>query len=137
MIGMCFSVSAGLPLGKEGPMIHAGSVIGAAVSLGKTISFGLDTSWTKFQDFRNDSSKRDFVTFGAAAGIAAAFRAPIGGVLFTLEEGASFWSTTLTFRAFFCAMVTMLTVSVIFAGPGLGRTESAGIFTFGQFDVRY
>ena len=134
VVGMCLSVAAGLPLGKEGPMIHAGSVIGAAVSLGKTIAIGFDTSWTKFQDFRNDSSKRDFVTFGAAAGVAAAFRAPIGGVLFTLEEGASFWSTTITFRAFFCAMVTMLTVSLIFAGPGLGRTESAGIFTFGQFD---
>ena len=134
VFGMCFSVAAGLPLGKEGPMIHAGSILGAAVSLGKTIAFGFDTSWTKFQDFRNDSSKRDFVTYGAAAGIAAAFRAPIGGVLFTLEEGASFWSTSLTFRTFFCAMVTMLTVSLIFAGPGLGRTESAGIFTFGQFD---
>ena len=67
-------------------------------------------------------------------GIAAAFRAPIGGVLFTLEEGASFWSTTLTFRSFFCAMVTMLTVSLIFAGQDLGRSESSSIFSFGQFD---
>jgi hypothetical protein len=85
-------------------MIHAGSIVGAAASQGKTITFGIDTSWTKFQDLRNDRSKRDFVTFGAAAGVAAAFSAPIGGILFTLEEGASFWSTTLTFRAFFCAI---------------------------------
>lgn len=82
----------------------------------------------------NDSSKRDFVTYGAAAGIAAAFRAPIGGVLFTLEEGASFWSTTITFRSFFCAMITMLTVSLIFAGKDFGRSESSSIFSFGQFD---
>lgn len=72
--------------------------------------------------------------YGAAAGIAAAFRAPIGGVLFTLEEGASFWSTTITFRAFFCAMITMLTVSLIFAGKDFGRSESSSIFSFGQFD---
>jgi len=134
VVGVCFSVASGIPIGKEGPMIHIGSIIGAALSQGKTLTLGFDTSWTKFQDFRNDSSKRDFVTYGAAAGIAAAFRAPIGGVLFTLEEGASFWSTTITFRSFFCAMITMLTVSLIFAGKDFGRSESSSIFSFGQFD---
>jgi chloride channel 7 len=133
-IGTFFSVASGLPLGKEGPMIHAGSIIGAAVSQGKTITFGFDTSWTKFQDLRNDRSKRDFVTYGAAAGVAAAFKAPIGGILFTLEEGASFWSTSLTFRAFFCAMMTMLTISLIYNGFTLGKSASVGI-QFGTFET--
>eukprot|EP00601_Ochromonadales_sp_CCMP2298_P023979 CAMPEP_0173277300 /NCGR_PEP_ID=MMETSP1143-20121109/4001_1 /TAXON_ID=483371 /ORGANISM="non described non described, Strain CCMP2298" /LENGTH=834 /DNA_ID=CAMNT_0014214371 /DNA_START=134 /DNA_END=2635 /DNA_ORIENTATION=+ len=134
VVGMCFSVASGLPLGKEGPMIHAGAVVGAAVSQGKSITFGFDTSWTKFQDLRNDRSKRDFVTFGAAAGVAAAFSAPIGGVLFTLEEGASYWSTTLTFRAFFCAMVTQLILNLLYSGFELGRDHSDGLFAFGLFD---
>ena len=132
VIGMCFSVSAGLPLGKEGPMIHTGSIVGAAVSQGKTITFGFDTSWTKFQDLRNDRSKRDFVTYGASAGVAAAFQAPIGGILFTLEEGASFWSTSLTFRSFFCALMTMLTISLIFNGFTFGHQVSVGV-QFGKF----
>jgi chloride channel 7 len=115
VLGMCFSCAAGLPLGKEGPMIHAGSIIGAAVSQGYTMEyFGYDTSWDIFQDLRNDHTKRDFVTFGAAAGVAAAFRAPIGGILFTLEEGASFWSTSTTFRAFICAVITQLTIGLMF-----------------------
>jgi chloride channel 7 len=134
VIGVCFSCASGLPLGKEGPMIHAGSIVGAAVSQGKTIAFGFDTSWTKFQDLRNDRSKRDFVTFGAAAGVAAAFSAPIGGILFTLEEGASFWSTTLTFRAFFCAMMTQLTLNLLYSGFQLGVDNANGLFAFGLFD---
>jgi H+/Cl- antiporter ClcA len=30
--GMIFSCSCGLPLGKEGPMVHVGAVVAAGVS---------------------------------------------------------------------------------------------------------
>ena len=100
VVGIIFSCSSGLPLGKEGPMVHAGAVIAAGVSQGRTNTFGIGMSsaFSKFQDFRNDREKRDFVACGAASGVAAAFGSPIGGVLFSLEEGASFWSTRLTWR---------------------------------------
>lgn len=150
--GILFSVSGGLPCGKEGPMIHSGAVIGAGLSQGKSSSFGLDTSWTKFKGFRNDKEKRDFISCGAAAGVAAAFGAPIGGVLFALEEGASFWHQNLTWRTFFCAMVSAFVFNIFVsykevsgdndeASPdghivigGMMGTQQ-GTFSFGSFVV--
>jgi len=134
VIGVTFSVAAGLPVGKEGPMVHSGAVVAAGMSQGKTRLWGKDTSFSKFSDFRNDREKRDFVACGAAAGVASAFGAPIGGVLFSLEEGASYWSTKLTWRAFFCAMVTLGSLFAIRNQDiKFGQANVDKLFSFGEF----
>jgi hypothetical protein len=48
VVGVTFSVAAGLPVGKEGPMVHSGSVVAASVSQGRGSVMGFDTSFTKF-----------------------------------------------------------------------------------------
>ena len=58
VVGVTFSVASGLPVGKEGPMIHSGSVVAAVISQGRTKFWGVDTSFAKFSDFRNDREKR-------------------------------------------------------------------------------
>lgn len=138
VIGVTFSVGAGLPVGKEGPMVHSGSVIAASISqqsLPPCPGRRTDKSFSSFSDFRNDREKRDFVACGAAAGVAAAFGAPIGGVLFSLEEGASYWSTKLTWRAFFCAMTTLATLFWIRNIDTLwGQADIERLFSFGEFN---
>ncbi|KAG6420135.1 hypothetical protein SASPL_116654 [Salvia splendens] len=64
IFGSIGSVGGGLALGKEGPLVHIGACIASM--------FGQAS-----------------VTCGCAAGVAAAFRAPVGGVLFALEEVTS------------------------------------------------
>ena len=94
-LGVMGSVSAGLPVGKEGPMVHSGAVSASIVTSGQV---------------RDDKARRDYVACGAAAGVCTAFSAPIGGVLFSLEEGASYWSPNVTFRSFFTSAWAIATL---------------------------
>ncbi|KIH67499.1 chloride transporter, ClC family [Ancylostoma duodenale] len=134
-VGVACAVGGGLSAGKEGPMIHSGAVVGAGLSQGRCQSIPFDTGL--FKEFRNDRERRDFVSAGAAAGVAAAFGAPIGGVLFSLEEGASFWNQNLTWRMFFSAMISAFTVNSIlswFNGRS-GWLSWTGLANFGVFEV--
>ncbi|XP_075350741.1 chloride channel protein D-like isoform X4 [Mycteria americana] len=56
---------------------------------------------------------RSFITAGAGAGIASVFRAPIGGLLFTLEEVSSFWDIRLAWQTFFCCLMATFTTDLL------------------------
>ena len=129
LVGVTFSVTGGLIIGKEGPMVHTGGVLGANISHlpGCRRCFG-NARW--LMRFRNDRDKRDFVSGGTAAGVAAAFGAPVGGVLFALEEAASHWSISLTWMVFFCAMLSTFTLNLIKIAIEPGASFG-GLVTFG------
>lgn len=61
-----------------------------------------------------------------------AFGTPVGGVLFALEETASFWSRELTWRTLFGCMVSSFTVNLLSAiGTGKLIVNDYGLLAFG------
>ena len=74
-------------------MVHTGACVASILGQGGSRKYNLTWKWLRF--FKNDRDRRDLVTCGAAAGIAASFRAPVGGVLFAFEEMASWYSHLL------------------------------------------
>lgn len=106
IVGSISAVSGSLLVGKAGPMVHTGACVAALLGQGGSKRYGLTWRWLRF--FKNDRDRRDLVTCGSAAGITAAFRAPVGGVLFSLEEMASWWRSALLWRSFFTAAVVAI-----------------------------
>lgn len=70
-LGGWLALSAGLVLGREGPLVQIGAVIGEKV--GRQFP-GLRGAW------------KSLMAAGSGAGLATAFNAPVGGTIFVLEE---------------------------------------------------
>jgi len=68
-LSCAFAVGCGMPVGYEGPMIHLGSLVAAGMSQFKSATF--ECTLPFFSRFRNSEDRRNFISAGAAAGIAS------------------------------------------------------------------
>ena len=74
--------------------------------------FSFITSLVSYlSNFRNDGERRDLISIGAAAGFAAAFGAPIGGVLFSLEEASTFFASKMLWRTLMATAVATFVIA--------------------------
>ncbi|XP_042006505.1 chloride channel protein CLC-c-like [Salvia splendens] len=131
ILGSILAVSAGLVVGKEGPMVHTGACIANLLGQGGSRKYGLTWKWLRY--FKNDRDRRDLITCGAAAGVAAAFRAPVGGVLFALEEAATWWRSALLWRTFFTTAITTVVLRGLInfcRGGNCGLFGQGGLIMF-------
>ncbi|KAI5302375.1 hypothetical protein KEM55_001152, partial [Ascosphaera atra] len=92
ILALILSVASGLSLGKEGPYVHIATCIGNIAC----------RVFSKYHS--NDGKRREVLSASAASGVAVAFGAPIGGVLFSLEEVSYYFPTKTLFRTFFCCI---------------------------------
>ena len=115
-LGLILSVSSGLSLGKEGPYVHIATCVGNIAC----------RIFSKYN--HNDGKRREVLSAAAASGVGVAFGAPIGGVLFSLEEVSYYFPAKTLFRTFFCCITAAL--SLKFLDPyGTGKIVI--------FEVRY
>jgi H+/Cl- antiporter ClcA len=84
-IGSVISIGSGLALGREGPSIQIGGVVGQGVN----------------HFLRGNRTQENvLVSAGAAAGLAAAFNTPVSGVLFVIDEVHKKISNVILITAF-------------------------------------
>eukprot|EP01018_Ginkgo_biloba_P013954 Gb_06773 [translate_table: standard] len=132
------AVSGSLDVGKEGPLVHTGACIASLLGQGGSKRYHLTWRWLRY--FKNDRDRRDLITCGSAAGVAAAFRAPVGGVLFALEEVSSWWRSALLWRTFFTTAVVAVVLRALidFCESGkCGLFGKGGLIMFDVSSVKF
>ena len=105
MISSFFMILGGGVIGREGPTIQiAGSVF-------RKVNQFLPEWWPKI-------SKRNMIMTGAAAGLAAAFNTPLGGIVFAIEELTKTHISYFRTALFTAVIIAGLTAQALF-GPYL------------------
>ncbi len=100
-IGLALSTASGLSLGKEGPLVHVACCVGNVFA----------RIFPKYS--KNEAKKREILSAAAAAGVSVAFGAPIGGVLFSLEEVSYYFPMKTLWRSFLCAMMGAIALQLM------------------------
>lgn len=86
-----FGIGGGLALGREGPTIQMGGATGLMVS-----------EWFRIKP--GEGERKALIAAGAGAGLAAAFNAPLAGVMFVLEELAGSFTPVVLVSAFLASV---------------------------------
>ncbi|EZG78267.1 chloride channel, protein ClC [Gregarina niphandrodes] len=122
-LALALSVASGLGLGKEGPMVHIGAAWASILSYRPSAHTRVHTRAPK--NYSAEPSKVNaLISAGSAAGVASAFGAPLGGVLFALEEVSTYFPPSTLYKTLFCAVVS----AVVLKNVSGARSGNGTIF---------
>jgi CIC family chloride channel protein len=115
------AIAGGLCLGREGPTIQMGAALGSL--------------WSRITG-ASDGDRRSLDVAGASAGLAAAFNAPLSGIVFALEELRVGLPTAAMFGALVAAVAADIAIrailgnSPVLAGPAPNMPPLAALPLF-------
>lgn len=111
-LGGVLAIGAGMSLGREGPSVQLGACVGQGLSRIAR---------------RSRAEERFLLTAGSGAGLAAAFNAPLAGVIFCLEELTKNFSPLVLMATIAAAVIATAVTQLAFGG--------APVFHMGQLPV--
>ncbi len=119
-IGGMGTLGAGMVLGREGPMVQLGGNLGRMV--------------VDVLRMRSPEARHTLLATGAAAGLSAAFNAPLAGILFIIEEmRPQFRYNLISIKAVFTGVIMATIVFRIFNGDKavieVGKLSNAPVNT--------
>ncbi|WP_449549340.1 H(+)/Cl(-) exchange transporter ClcA [Lelliottia amnigena] len=119
-LGGMGTLGAGMVLGREGPTVQLGGNIGRMVA--------------DIFRMRSGEARHTLLATGAAAGLSAAFNAPLAGILFIIEEmRPQFRYNLISIKAVFTGVIMSSIVFRIFNGEGavieVGKFTNAPVNT--------
>ncbi|XP_051719922.1 chloride channel protein 2c isoform X1 [Ctenopharyngodon idella] len=94
VISLTCTLGSELPVGKEGPFVHIGSMCAALLCKFMSLFSGI---------YKNEARNKEMLTVGCAVGIGCCFASPIGGVLFSMEVTSMFFVARNYWRGFLSA----------------------------------
>ncbi|ORZ32711.1 chloride channel [Catenaria anguillulae PL171] len=135
-VGTVCIVNSGLFTGYDGPLIHI-CVIGALIVIRnvKKVPFFARWLYGELDDVLDQDKSvvraarnrelQLFGTIGAAAGMAAAFQAPLAGVCFAIEEAISFYDPKLIMKTLFACAMALVAQTLPSTGVRLNGNDFA------------
>jgi chloride channel 3/4/5 len=119
-LALVFTIASGFVVGVQGPLVHICCAIG-------------NVTTRLFSKYRNnDAKRREILSAACAGGVSVAFGAPMGGVLFSLEEVSMYFPPKTMWRSFYCALVGSVTLKLLSGG---NKGENSGALFQVEFDT--
>lgn len=127
-VGLTAALGSGMPLGKEGPLVHIGSIVGTLLSQLLSSFKGI---------YENESRKTDMLAAACAVGVSCSLGAPIGGVLFSIEVTSVYFAIRNYWRGFFSAVFSALMFRLLAYWSNSEETLTTVFPTSFQVDFPY
>ncbi|XP_063250194.1 chloride channel protein 1 [Prinia subflava] len=104
VVALTAGLGSGMPVGKEGPFVHIASICAVVLSKFMSIFCGV---------YENVHRQLDLPVPACAVGVGCCFKAPLGGVLFSIEVTSTYFAVRNYWRGFFAATFSAFVFRVL------------------------